>query len=297
MAAARQHTEHATTPPRYAITINSQNTGIAIASSEGFSWAFTNAPEKQQHLDKLHSNSAQILGDSQLTNCILLMVRSPIGYLRALHEQTIKEGGFESFSQFIRNQRQLILATLDLPLILSAYQKYFSQIVLLSADELRTSPETFWGKFESELKLPPPSLMAQEKAKASFAANKSLGDKLFRLAILNRHLTQLQDSFNSFDDYRERDPAEYRLLKQQMDQYGPWINRRVIEYSSPDQLKALCANFNENGLDHHDYQNIKIDAELAAFIETNYLSILDTIPTLNKAMLANYREELANAII
>ncbi len=87
---------------------------INIASSEGLVYSYTNQPSKQCFIPLLQSYSAKVLGEANLSKNIIIIVRNPVDWLRSMHEQSIKEGGHESFKEFLENQKLLVLNTLNL---------------------------------------------------------------------------------------------------------------------------------------------------------------------------------------
>ncbi|MEE1672892.1 hypothetical protein SNR37_002303 [Agarivorans aestuarii] len=265
-----------------------------IGSSEGFSWAYTNQPKLQESIWNLHKVSAQLLSQAALTDTILIMVRSPISYMRSLHEQTIKEGGYGSFATFFQEQRKLIEATVDLKSILFAYQEHFENVVVLNAEELRNSPTDFWKKYQQHLDVSPPLNGIEQVEKDSFSANSSLKSKLYPLALLNRHYNVLTKHLDELDSYRQRMEQEYTTLRSPYPNLSRWINRRLAEFSSEADLAALLEQLGLSGQGADDFQRISIDSEMQRFISDRFLEPLSQQGTVEEHSLASMHEELAN---
>jgi hypothetical protein len=287
----------------YSINIRTQDIPMQqpgakiIASSEGFSWAFCNNPERQENLPRLHLASSQMLGHSNLCDSILIMVRNPVDYMRALHEQSIKEGGHESFGAFYRQQRKLIESTINLSLILEAYDRYFDKIVILSSDELRHTPDVFWDKYRSRLSAPKPMQTSFLEASRGLSSNKSLGgEKLYCLAVLNRYANMIQSTFEGLEDYKNIFPAEYSNFKKAYPNVTTWMNRRIAEFSTADDLSRLSQKLKEEKNKQDRFQEVVIDQEMANFIESNFIQPIERLKTIDEETIAGYRISLESVV-
>ena len=85
-----------------------------VASSEGFTFAFINEPEHYDNLGHLYQLSAHFLGKGQLSSQVLLMLRDPIDWLRAAHQQQIKGGGYLSYEEFYQEAKTYLMTSLDI---------------------------------------------------------------------------------------------------------------------------------------------------------------------------------------
>lgn len=265
-----------------------------IVSSEGFSWGFVNQPHLQDRMDDLHRVSARILGRAELTDTIFVMVRNPVDMVRALHEQSIKQGGVESFRHFCRDQRRFIMGPLNLALILAEYGRYFPRIVVHSSDQLRRDPEKFWESYTSDLNVPGPSRMTQEMCRKDTFANRSLKERVPALAKLNGYNYRLMEIYNSLSGYPEDHPKESRNFKIFYDANWAWLSRRVAEYATDEQLQELLDMLNVDLPE--EFREIRLDPQLVREIEEIYLKPLAEHELIEPELIGEYRDSLARAV-
>lgn len=264
-----------------------------MASHEGFSWGYTNNPAKQHYIGRLHGVSAQMLGEAGLTDSILIMVRNPANWLRAMHEQTIKEGGSSDFATFREQQQQLILGPMNLAQMQREYGRFFDRVVFLSADQLRHQPDAFWSQYAEAFSVPVPAPEVLESAKDSFAANRSLGGAVYELAMMNRYSGTLFNTFSGLQGYPEIFAQEYQGLRDVLDGRWLWHNRRIAEFATAEQLAALASQLNLDESGREAFLKVEIDASMAETIERIYLQPLEAGGTLSPELLAQYRTDLA----
>ena len=264
-----------------------------VVSSEGFSWGFVNQPDLQIHMDDLHRVSARVLGRAELTDTIFIMVRNPVDMVRALHEQSIKQGGTESFTDFCQNQRRFVLGPLNLALILAEYRRYFARIVVLASDQLRRDPEKFWEAYANDLDVPGPSRMTQEMCLKNTFTNRSLKERVAALAKLNEYNNRLMGVFYDLPGYREDHPKESRNFRIFYDENWVWLSRRVAEYATDEQLQGLLDLLRVDVAG--SFQEIRLDPELAGEIEAIYLRPLEEHGLVAPELIDEYRGSLARA--
>lgn len=268
--------------------------GITLmASSEGFSWAYSGHIQRQKRFENLHRVSALILGETNLSDKVLIMVRNPKDLIRAVHEQTIKEGGSDDFRSFLERQRKLLEGVMNLSLMIEEYGKFFEKIVVLSADELRVSPSSFWRKYSKELGAPTPSENTFESLKNSFDVNKSLGRRLGTLAGMNAFSKAQSDVFSGLPEYRQLFPAEHEMLTEVVNGHWKWLNRRIVEFGDEKQIEQIRTKLGLSGSCDDESQGVVADSKLHDFIETCYLAPLAGLSTIDKERIDGYANELA----
>lgn len=269
-------------------------TSTTVLSSEGFSWGWINAPVKQFAVANLHKVAARTLGKACLSNRVLIVVRNPVDWLRAVHEQSIKEGGYASFATFIKEQELLCRSVLDLSLILECYRKYFATVVVLSTDELRRTPEQFWQAYEHSLAVPIPSDDAIAHAqKFTRNGNSGLGDRVAVLAAMNRHSLALSSAYKNLSGFEETFPSEYALMKSLVSEGWVWPNRRVAEFGSDEQLAEIASHLAPTNL--AEFCHAPVSRALGEWIAKRFIEPLDTIDTVSAQTVAGYRDALAAA--
>ncbi|WP_193368923.1 hypothetical protein [Pelagibius marinus] len=265
-----------------------------VLSSEGLTWGWLNHPEKQAAIKPLQELAARVLGEGRLSGRVLIIVRDPVALLRAVHEQTIKEGGHASYAEFLGVQRKLCEAILDLRFMIDTFQKYWDSIVVLSADELRNAPEDFWAKYAARLSMPEPSKETLAQLNGPGASlNKSLGNRTPLLAQLNRFATAATDCYESLSEYKALCGPEYERMKPFVDVYMKGLNRRLVEFASDEALQPVTALLAPNDV---AAEEVFVDQALHDWIETQYLQPLEGLSTIPEELLSQYRRSLAAAL-
>ncbi len=217
--------------------------------------------------------------------------------LRALHEQTIKEGGDEPFAVFIQQQKSLAAGLLDLRFIVKTYGQYFNNVLILNADTLRRDPDTFWQTYSLRLNLPVPEVgIKRIDGTSSQAKNQSLGrKKIFFLSLLNRHQNEKTHVFNNLKDYQGIFAAEASaMLNFSATHYAnlQWLNRRIVEFASDEVLSGLMQRFRYSEKDIEDFHDIKVGQEMADLIQKNCIDELSGIDTIASELVDEYCEAL-----
>jgi hypothetical protein len=258
-----------------------------ILSSEGFSWMNLNGTEEDQaKVTKLHSISAQTLASCGLSDKILIIIRNPVDWIRACHEQSIKEGGFDTSKMFLENKRQLILACLDLKHILEAYTAYFD-VTVLSLDDLKNDPEQFYQWYEKELQAPAPLEM---KDGDSFFQNASIADRLPLLAGMNKYRTQLLQTWHSFrDNLNEQLPKAVESGDKCLNDLT-WLHRMVQDFAPDEEMNKLEKLLPTQNPDEYKFKTL--DAKLMSVIQEQFLSPLHQVSTVSEERKTEYNEAL-----
>lgn len=266
----------------------------AVVSSEDLDFGWINASGGQKATRNLRKLVSASISTSRLTDQILVMVRDPVDWLRSLHEQSIKEGGYLSFETYFARQKALAMEILDLAFLLRCHREIGQKVVVLSADELRNSPDTFWDKFSASLGAPKPAAKTIELVdKSEHGGNRSLKERVPYLAQLNRHSSRLGRCFTGLEELAALMPKEYEALKQTANQNLKLINRRVAEFASLPELIEVAGEVE----DADAFRNVFVDAETAAHIEKNYLACLEEEETIDPAMVDRYRDSLKAKLV
>jgi len=265
----------------------------AIASSEGFTWAYLNDPEKAGAIKRLHDVGSQVLNEAGLSTKILVLVRDPVKWMRSCHEQSIKEGGFHSFLQFRDEQRRFITDVLDLKHLMDAYGRFFD-VTILSIDELREDEEGFYQKYTEKLNVPVPTVELDNGLSGALSYNSSVGGRVQALASLNEYRNKLKEVWDSCsDDLSKVFAEETRLITHAMETML-WANRRIAEVAGDEEFEALVSLLNTD--DNPKSTDVLIDQPLYDFIEENYIQVLETIDTIPAEILGSYRTSLKDAL-
>jgi hypothetical protein len=267
----------------------------SVISSEGFSWGWLNDPTKQASIKRLQEASARFIGETGLSGQVLIVVRDPVDLLRAVHEQSIKEGGYAPYPEFLNSQRVLCEGLLDLSFILETFGEFAENVVVLSADELRAAPEVFWTKYASSLGAPKPSQEALKVANAPGPhQNSSLGDRMPILARLNRFAAATTDCYEGLDLCHAVYPQEYGILRPLIGYNRQWLYRRLVEFASDEELHSLVELLAPGDDDLQG--GVFVDQALYDWIETRFLQPLEGLSTIPEELLSQYRQSLAAAL-
>lgn len=236
-----------------------------IVSNEGFTSAYLTETHDYKVSDYI-DNMSQLLGTmSGLTSNVLVVVRSPISWLRSIHSQFINEGGFGNFSEFYSRKREFLEDSMDLQFIKKCYSRYFDNIVFLPMEYLKESPEKFWGVVSSRFGTPMPELNMGK-------LNESVpDDRLYLMSEMNRLSVSLRQG----------------ILNQQSPEYGDnhavvnnsklndrWLHRRFCQQASDTDF---CAVSEMLGIDKtpSEFRKIMVEGVFAEKIKENFISVIE----------------------
>lgn len=266
-----------------------------VISSEGFSWCGLNAPEQQGAIAALQETAARVLGEARLADKVLVVVRDPVDWLRACHEQSLKEGGCDGYADFLKSQRRLCEGVLDLRHLLDAFGAHFDEVVVLSADQMKEAPQDFWATYSARLQVAAPALPDERDDTLQYNSNRRLGERALLLARLNRLGQTLGAAYAGLAGYYATAlPKEIEQLKPTATVLWKWYHRRLVEYASDEALAPLAEQFDLS--DDGTFQQVFVDAELHRRIEERYLQPLEGIATIPPALTARYRTSLDAAL-
>ena len=265
-----------------------------VASSEGFTFAFINEPKHFDNLEDLYRLSAHFLGKGQLSSQVLLMLRDPIDWLRAAHQQQIKGGGHLSYKEFYQEAKTYLMTSLDIKKIVDIYAYYF-HVVTMSADDLRNSPDDFWEWFSNRLGVEAPKKEARDKASShQLASNPSLRDRTYKLAALNKQSVIKKRCLLRLDEYYKVVPADAKAFIE-LNEQEMWCNRRMVEFSSPEQLEQLYVKI--DGISEEEFTNIYIDEEMKQHLLKCFIEPLEKIDSISTTTKRSYLDSINYSLV
>ena len=271
---------------------NHEDRKFTIASDEDFS--FISEPKHYECIKHLHGLSAHFLGKAQLSSKILLMIRNPLEWLRAAHEQSIKGGRFESYKEFFKKEHNYLKNSLDIKEILRAYSNFF-EITILPAENLREYPDEYWQLYSNKLgvKAPKKDLLDQLQG-IKVTGNSSLEDRSIKLAALNKFSSVKLECLQLLGDYNTYmvEESETNIL---YCQHERWSNRRLVEFASDEQLDKLISLI--DGFDHEDFTHIFIDDEMRNHLLENFIKPIEKIDTISGNLKETYVRSIEEAKI
>jgi hypothetical protein len=205
---------------------------FVISSCESFLYGYDTDPKRATTtMGSLFDNSAQIISSITDAQKILVMVRDPLAWARSAYTQAIKQGGSETFSEFLSDYATWVQRSLDLRKIRKVFGRRARSVVFLSADDLRHRPDWFWGRYESLLECPRPN----QPAVNPLARNESLSEQnIKRLLVFNRYRRMFREFLDAPGSYPETFKDEYEgIVKRipELDSYFDWLSRRCFEFA------------------------------------------------------------------
>ena len=265
-----------------------------LASSEGFTFAFINEPEHFDDLEHLYRLSAHFLGEGQLSSQVLLMLRDPIDWLRAAHQQHIKGGGYLSYGEFYQKSKKYLMTSLDIKKIIDIYAYYF-HVVTMSADDLKNTSDKFWGWFSNFLDVEAPSKESRDKAFISkLSYNPSLRDRTYKLAALNKQSVIKKACLLELNDYYKFVPADAKAFNE-LNEQEMWCNRRMVEFSSLEKLKQLYVKI--DGISEEEFAYVYIDEEMKQHLLKCFIEPLEKIDAISTMAKRSYLDSINCSLI
>ena len=263
-----------------------------IASDEDFT--FISEPKHYECIKHLHGLSAHFLGKAQISPNILLMIRNPIEWLRAAHEQSIKGGKFGSYSDFYKKEKNYLKHSLDIKKIIQVYSIFF-KVITMAAENLREESDDFWKLFSELLNVTPPNkeLLDQAQKNKNFS-NSSLKDRSIKLAALNKFSAIKLGCLQALDDYNTF-MAEESKLSILYCEHERWSNRRMVEFASDEQLNNLTAQL--YGIESKNFSHVYIDKEMKEHLLKHFIEPLEEITSVPDKLKKSYIRSIEEAVI
>ena len=228
-----------------------------------------------------------------MSDTILVMVRDPLDWVRAVHEQSIKEGGFGSAADFVETQRRMVRDILNLDALRKAYETHFKRVVFLSSDELKQAPDAFWGRYESALDTPRPSEDAFSTVAAmDEASNASVQDRVLELAGMNRALNLISDAYEGLPKLPAHAEQERGTLLPPFKMAKRWLARRIVEHAPDEEIAEIAAALAPQ--DRESFSAFQLDGQLLGQLERRFVDVLAEQSDVPDALVEGYRERLAN---
>ncbi|MFC0703515.1 hypothetical protein [Marinobacter persicus] len=257
-----------------------------IISSEGFSAAYLTAIEERP-VRTMMGNAAEILGTlNKETDNVLICVRSPVAWMKSVHAQFINEGQYGNWDRFFAYKEQFLKDALDLEYMLSCYEKFFNNVVVMPFEYLKQDEPGFWEALSSHFDVPRPKVQVEVQ-------NESLkGARLRLLSSLNRVSYVLRSGLS---ESCVSDGQEIDFLIKNDANYSKWVHRRFCQYASEESLLEAC---NLLGVQSEDasFNSVSITREMADWVEDKFIKSIEKRVS-DQDLIENYRAELLKAVI
>lgn len=257
-----------------------------VISNEGFSTAFLNGDRASQekvgaYIEYCGAMLGRLLPD---LNNVLIVVRDPISWIRSIHVQSIKEGGFLSASEFVQKQASYLLHSLDLRLIVQSYRSQFENTRVLHYELLRSNETAFWETLRDWFGLPVPRVPVEDQNKSPSQFDTQL------LARLNRIGGCLMSGLVSVDPYPF--PDERNKLIDAYSGSAIWVNRRFVEYAEDASKVAVAESLGLSGVDP-SFFDFELPSELKEKLERDFIGFLEQVDGFDSSVLQSYRSSLS----
>ena len=271
-------------------SLNDKNKRITVASNEDFT--FFSDPCDYEFVKNLVGLSSHFLGKARISDKILLMIRNPIEWLRAAHEQSIKGGRFDSFGIFFKKEKNYLRNSLNLREILDAFEMFF-EIITLASEDLRVKPDKFWELYSQKLGVRKPEKeLLNQILEVKYTSNSSLGERSIKLAILNKFSAYKLECLNALGEYNTFMQEESRANILYCE-HERWSNRRMMEFASDESIEKLMSLLSE--FDAENFSQICIDVEIKDHLLKNFLEPLKRIDTVSDNLLDDYHSSIMEA--
>lgn len=267
------------------------NKMFCCISDEGLTWSFVNDPPSQHYIEKYQEMCARLVGGRHFSAIGFMMVRNPVDWIRSAHAQSIKEGGSQPLQAFVQQQRRLIQAVLDVRNFLHFWEKYFDKFLILPLEGLKEDEVRFWKAFLNGIRH---SELWQKGIEASVKkTNKSNAlpySRLPLLARLNEFINQLDTEFTNLTNYAPEGAEERRRLLHVYRYNSIWVNRRLVEYGTDEQMTRLTRLV--GGVATDGFHDLRIPPDLAEHISTHFIEELEERGSIDPVYISQYKEKL-----
>ena len=266
---------------------------FAVSSCESFLYSYYTDPKKASTtMGSLFSNSAQIISSITDAQKILVMVRDPVAWARSAYTQAIKQGGSETFSEFLGDYATWVQRSLDLRKIREVFGLRDRSVVFLSADDLRHRPDWFWGRYESLLECPRPN----EPAVNPLGHNGSFSEQnTKRLLVFNRYRRMFREFLHDPGSYPETSPVfrdEYEDISKkisELDSYFNWVSRRCFEFADESLSSGI-----DGLLSTDDVLGGQLSNETKACLRESFLAELAGLSSISDEAKGQYERSLGS---
>lgn len=250
----------------------------SMLSSEGFTFSWLTRPEMGNYVLLKQKYVASQLGG--LTRKVLILVRSPVSWIKSAHAQLIKQGGHAPMSGFVRDYRAVVLNNLNLKMLISFWQEYDVQTVVLPIELFKDNEAGFWSQYCEQLGVPRPDF------KGAIGA---LGSNTSDYATLTAHaaLNGLLDTLKT--QVRGRNIPDREQCLQALDISQKWATRRAltdIDEAGLAQIRDMLVVPEQSA-----FLQLRIDTKFRDYLLEYFVAPLVGLPHF-EAYCGRYRDEL-----
>jgi len=257
------------------------------ASHEGLTGAFLNEPSNQSKLPSYFQAAAKFLGDQELSDNVLIIVRSPKSWIRSIHEQAIKQGSIQAAEQFVLSQHEFIVHSLNLQMIVGSWQGAVPNVRVLPLEMLQKDETAFWNRIADWFgtTVPDPKTLDEIK-KIDRARNKSVGARLPYLIEMNRHAESLRENLLKANDRIARHVFE-ACRTSAFTLHG--VYRVLTEVATDEEFSHITRNIDVN--ETETYRDFALTIETKSKLKETFIDYLFHSQIIDQEICENYSEE------
>ena len=247
------------------------NDKLQVLSGEGLasSW-LCHSPELSEHIPKRQKLLATMFGP--LADKILIVIRNPIDWIRSAYSQSLKEGGSLGPDKYISDFRVSIEKNLDLRALVTYWEQFEAEVVILPMELFKENEESFWIAYERMLKMSRPESSRSQKV----VANPSFYETLEIHQSINKILSILETACVENEEYLVVDGVKMRNIPvvdgviEGLKSAREWGSRSAMERLKSDQileLTELLSRTKEPG-------RLELPTELTEHLQKNFIDYL-----------------------
>lgn len=255
-----------------------------IISNEEFTFSFTTAPHLAPLLPLKQKYIANELQDR--ARRLLLIVRSPISWLKSAHSERIHKGGFETFSEYLCDLTPLVTAMTNIREFLSYWENSWDRLTILPMELFVKSPDKFWEIYVDELGMPKP-----QNTDFTTAKNKANKESVETAAALNKLLfytSKLAEKYSPEPNYNNL--VSNQQIVGTMDSARVNGTYLALNRASQEEIRGIQEYINFKS--DPNFGNAALSAAMREHLETNFIDALRPWPHM-AAWVDGYATELS----
>lgn len=257
-----------------------------IISNEEFTFSFTTAPQLAAFLPLKQKYIANQL--QHRAKRLLLIVRSPMSWIKSAHSERIHKGGFETMTEYLDNLGPLVTAMTNVRQFLSYWEDSWDRLTIMPMELFVKSPDQFWKIYVDELGLPKPTDTSAMNVK-----NKTNKDSVETAAALNKLLfynSKLAEKYSPEPNYNNL--VSNKQIVGAMDSARMNGTYLALNRASQEEIQAIQEYI--NFVPNPDFGRVSLSTQMREHLEKNFIETLR--PWRHMAeWLDNYADELKPA--
>ncbi len=229
---------------------------------------------------------------SQISEDVLVIVRNPRNLLKSLHAQSIKEGGYKNFSQFLLENNQSLLNFFNLSTIYKIWRKEGFNLKIIPLELYESEKLEFWNILNSEMNIEIPS--SYDKKLDKQLSNITNYETIYQTAVFNEMISILGNNLeNGYTKTPNKDMlSEKQNLHHMFDHIKNWGSRRAfldMNLNDKCRIDSLI-----NIKNKEKFFETNLSEELYEMIHSNYINFFSEEKHVKSSILSSYKKCLLN---